>query len=520
VIRPRLSLSGKLIAFAVVLVATLTVSFVVVATNVLEEAYVEQGQRLRSDRISELQRRSLEVARNVGATAREALAGSETGRLQRIVREIAQSATEIENAAFADESGRVLVRSDMLVLDALKAELSFVAIDSGGPVVAERQLQGKPVREITYPISSPAGILGYLQLSWSLEPLHIELLSIERQRDRNVEKARDFMIGAGLVAIAAGILAGILGGIRLARPIRRLARTARSIAQGDLSARSQVRTGDEIEELSSTMNYMAEQISELVDEVRDNAELEQELAVARGIQHALLPNVGMIEQPGLHLSGLVEPASHCGGDWWAYLKLTRQRTLILVGDVTGHGISSAMVTATARSCLDTVGQLTRGDFRVGYLLEIMDQLLREGIGGEYHMTCFASIVDPLEGTMTYANAGHNHPYLLRRTDDGWRTGRLSARGNRLGDADGYAFVEHTINMTSRDLLCWYTDGLVETEDHRGRQFGDRRLRAALSGAADGTPEAVLDQIMTAFHDHRGEQPLSDDVTCVVGRIVS
>lgn len=518
---PRFPISFKLIAAAVTLVAGLTVGFVWMGHQLLTKVYHEQAERLHRERIAELERRSVAVASHVGDTASEALAGSETARLHRVLLVIAAGDPEIRTAAIADESGRILVRSDQELSATLASETHFNDVNPGGPVVAERTLDGNRLREVTYPVQTPAGrMLGYLRIAWSLRQLEIDLDGIERKRDRDVARATTAMVVAGGLAVLVGILAGIIGGMGLARPIRRLAQTARDIAGGRLSTRAEVSSRDEIGDLASTMNDMASQLGQLMEETRQNAELEQELAVARQIQRALLPAVTVVRCPGLHVCGTVEPASHCGGDWWTYLKLTRQRTLVLVGDVTGHGISSAMLTATARSCLDTVRQLTRGDFQVGYLLKIMDQLLREGIGDEYHMTCFASILDPIEGTLTYANAGHNQPYLLRYTPEGWRHGRLSARGNRLGDADGHAFVEHTIKTRPRDLLCWHSDGLVEAVDGDGREFGGRRLRQVLSGATDETPDVVLERVMAGLHEHQAGQPLSDDVTCVIGRVVA
>jgi sigma-B regulation protein RsbU (phosphoserine phosphatase) len=120
--------------------------------------------------------------------------------------------------------------------------------------------------------------------------------------------------------------------------------------------------------------------------------------------------------------------------------------------------------------------------------------------------------------MTYANAGHNPPFLVRHTDAGWRHGWIGARGNRLGDADGYAFVEHTIETSPRDLICWYTDGLIEARRNDDGEFGTRRLRRALARRANSPPADIIKHLMADFDEFRGDMPLHDDVTCVIGRI--
>lgn len=518
----RFPIGLKLIIAAVLLVTALTAGFVAVAIDTLERVYEEQAEQLQAARVADMERRSVGVAERLGQTASEALAVTETGRLHRVLANVAEGDAEIEYAVIADEAGRVLVRSDMGVRASLDRGEELLDINPTGPVIGEVQISGRRVRLVTHPIRAgrQGEPMGYVQLAWRLQPLHTELARIESDKAGDIRRATTLALALGGVAVLLGILGGILGGLGLSRPIRRLAQTARELADGDLSARARVTTRDEIGDLAGTMNHMAGQIGDLMVETRKSAELAHELSVARNIQQALLPARGLVRQPGLNLCGLVEPADECGGDWWAYLKLTRQRTLVLVGDVTGHGISSAMLTATARSCLDTVRQLTKGDFRVGHLLKIMDQLIRESIGDDFHMTCFASILDPIEGTMTYANAGHNHPYLLRHQSNGWRLGRLSARGNRLGDADGHAFVEHTVATSARDLLFWYTDGLIEVEDAEGRPFGDRRLRRVLHDSAGQTPDKVLANVMGAFEDHIGAAELTDDVTVVVGRVVA
>jgi sigma-B regulation protein RsbU (phosphoserine phosphatase) len=176
-----------------------------------------------------------------------------------------------------------------------------------------------------------------------------------------------------------------------------------------------------------------------------------------------------------------------------------------------------MLTATARSCVDTLLHLTDGDFRVGELLRILDQQVGS-VGEEFHMTCFASIYDPVEETLTYANAGHNQPFLLRYTPNGWRTGRLKSRGNRLGDANGHSFVEHTVETQPRDLLCWYSDGLIEALSAGARPFGSRRLRDVLKENAGSNIEDILDSTLESLSAHIDSEVLADDVTCVIGRL--
>ena len=517
----RFPISAKLaVAFAAVVTA-ISATFVGLADRALRDANAERATALREARVAEQTRRSIVAAAHIGATTRAALSGTESGRLTDALGSLARADPEVRYVAIADDLGSVVARSDLPVEAVLKRN---ERIDVPAEVTTRQvTVAGESILEVVGPLreSDRGGrVIGALQIGWSLRRLDEDLDAIAADEGRDIDRAKSLMIFAGLGAVAAGMFAGFIGSMALGRPIRRLAKTARAISEGDHSARADVRTRDEIGDLAATMNQMATHIEGLLDESRAKGEIERELSVAREIQQALLPPRGSIEKSGVHLSGLVESASQCGGDWWAVTDLTRSRTLVLVGDVTGHGLPSAMLTATARSCLDTVRQLTQGDFRVGHLLKILDQLLREGVGAGFHMTCFASIVDPLEHTITYANAGHNQPFLLRKAEGGWRQGRLAGRGNRLGDADGYAFIEHTVTTAEDDLLCWYSDGLIEARSGEDREFGVRRLRQALLKNAAAPPDEALTAVMARLDAFMPGQPLLDDVTCVVGRITA
>jgi sigma-B regulation protein RsbU (phosphoserine phosphatase) len=516
----RLPIGVKLALVAAGLVSVLTGAFIVLGYRTVTTLYETQADRLRESRVHALELRSVSVAQHLGETAREALAGSETGRLYRALGAVAGHDAEIHHAAIADESGRLLVRSDESPAQTL-ARGERLDVTPGGMTVDEADLGGVRVRRMTLPIRGPdgSGVLGYLTMAWSLAGLQRDLAAIADERDLELRRATEILLVAAGLSIAFGVLVAGASSTVLTRPIRRLAETARALSRGDLNARSEVESRDELGELATTMNTMADHIGELMEKTRAHAEVARELAVARRIQSEMNPGVEVQHVTGLDVIGRVEAASDCGGDFWALMPLTRQRTLVLVGDVAGHGLSSAMLTATAKSCLETIRHLTRGDLRVGHVLRLMDQLVRESIGPGYFLTCFASSFDPIEGTLTYANAGHPPPFLIRRSEERWRIGRLTSRGNRLGDADGFAFVEHTLRTERGDLLCWYSDGLTDAQDGDGSPYGARRVRELLAKHAAETPAEVLAALFGGLDAHRRGAPLDDDITAVVGRVM-
>jgi len=178
-----------------------------------------------------------------------------------------------------------------------------------------------------------------------------------------------------------------------------------------------------------------------------------------------------------------------------------------------------MITAAAKAACDVV-RATDGDrLTVTHLLEIMNRAIFESAKRKFVMTCFASILDPRRHTITYANAGHNFPYLFRPgAADGNDFQVLMSRGNRLGDLEESTYIEKTQPLTQGDVLVWYTDGIVECENDRGEEYGEKRFRAAIRRAADLDPVAMRESVVGAAGQFFGDRPRKDDITMVFARI--
>jgi serine phosphatase RsbU (regulator of sigma subunit) len=158
---------------------------------------------------------------------------------------------------------------------------------------------------------------------------------------------------------------------------------------------------------------------------------------------------------------------------------------------------------------------------VTHLLEVMNRAIFESAKRKFVMTCFASIVDPKARTITYANAGHNFPYLFRPgAADGTDFQVLMSRGNRLGDLEESTYTEKTHPLQKGDVLVWYTDGIVECENDRGEEYGEKRFRAAIRRAADLDPVAMRESVVGAAGQFFGDRARKDDITMVFARIAS
>jgi serine phosphatase RsbU (regulator of sigma subunit) len=253
-------------------------------------------------------------------------------------------------------------------------------------------------------------------------------------------------------------------------------------------------------------------------ETAEKATLEKELEVARTIQETLVPSSDTLDRNYIKLAGYFQPATQCGGDWWTSHDLSGDRVLVVIGDVTGHGVPSAMITAAAKAACDVARAVTNDDLTVTYLLELMNRAIYESAKRKFVMTCFASIIDPKARTITYANAGHNFPYLYRAVNGQGQFGCLMTRGNRLGDLVESKYQAKQMELLAGDVLVWYTDGIVECENDKGEEYGEKRFRAAIRRAADMDPAEMRESIVRAAGQFFGERARKDDITLVLGRV--
>lgn len=255
----------------------------------------------------------------------------------------------------------------------------------------------------------------------------------------------------------------------------------------------------------------------MVRDAHVRAALKKEVGLAAAVQEAFIPGRELLALDGLQLCGGYEAATQCGGDWWSAHPLPDGRTLVLIGDVTGHGLAAGMLTAAARGCIDVLLRLRRERFDLLELVATLDAVVRRRGGGSLHMTCFATLVDPHAKQLSFVNAGHNLPYVV--APDGAALDVLAARGDPLGARARAALTVHTRPIAAGDLVVWYTDGLVECLGPDQRPWGDRRFQRALRGlGARDEVGAIRDRLLAESAAHRAGVPAADDVTLVVGRV--
>ena len=235
---------------------------------------------------------------------------------------------------------------------------------------------------------------------------------------------------------------------------------------------------------------------------------EQELRMARRIQHALLPK-DLPELEGWQIAYHYQPAREVGGDFYDFLRFEDGQVGLVIGDVSGKGMAAALVMANTQSVLRAVAR--RRGITPGQVLEEANELMCAYIPPNTFVTCFYGVLEPKSGRLVYANAGHDLPYLRRRNDD---AEEIRARGMPLGLMPGMLYEEGEAALAAGDDLLFYSDGLVEAHDPTGEMFGFPRLQGLIEAhrSTDSSLNNFLLSELTRFTGKSWDQ--EDDITLV------
>lgn len=326
-----------------------------------------------------------------------------------------------------------------------------------------------------------------------------------------VREANARILSIGVFAAGLAILAGVLLALRLAKPIQELRRHVERVGSGDLKSRIQLNQTSEFVELSGAMNEMSEQLA-------DRLRLRESLALAMEVQQSLLPH----DDPdafGLDVAGHSTYCDETGGDYYDFLDVsgTPDHTLtVAVGDVMGHGIAAAMLMATARGILQsrskTPGSLCE-------LLTHMNALLVRDTDGERFMTMMLMTIDADLRRMRWASAGHGAPILYDPSTDKFPV--LGRGGLPLGLMAAVAYQERVVeNLAVGSILLPSTDGVWETRNEAGEEWGIERFQELIRASVDESAAEISRRIKSAVEQWRGNSAQDDDVTFVVVKLLS
>ncbi len=336
---------------------------------------------------------------------------------------------------------------------------------------------------------------------------------------QKMDWARDVLLLAILVASLFLVvqITSILVGLSITRTVtgavNDLYEGTQRVKEGDFSHRIAVRGGDQLADLSQSFNLMTGNLQRLIAVEKEKERLGAELEIARDVQGRLFPKAALV-LPSVSVTGVCHPASVVSGDYYDFLNLKTSGPglAMAIGDVAGKGISAALLMATIQAAMRS--QLASpGPISTAQVVSSLNHQIYSSTAPEKYATFFFALYDEATGSLTYTNAGHLPPILIR---DG-AAQRLEVTGTVVGAFPAAQYEERQINLAPGDLLLAYTDGLTEPENAYGEMFGEQRVIDVLIKYEGAEPSAIFERAMEAVLEWTGPLGLTDDMTMLIAR---
>ena len=302
----------------------------------------------------------------------------------------------------------------------------------------------------------------------------------------------------------------------ITRSVHDLYQGTLQVAAGDFAHQIPVRGRHQLSDLAKSFNGMISQIQHYIGEMRKKEKLESELEIARQVQNRLFPRA-VPELETLELAGVCIPGRFVSGDYYDYLQLDARATAIVLGDVSGKGVSAALLMASLQSALHAQLKFGAGasPARVSTdaLMATVGQQLYENTPPEKYATMFCSIYNDETRTLRYTNAGHLKPIVIR---DG-NASNLEGEGLVAGLLPGAKYEQQEFEIRPGDLIAIFSDGIPEAEDAQEQDFGEGRLADLLKQHAAKPLDEIIQIILKAVADWAHDPDARDDTTIVLAR---
>jgi phosphoserine phosphatase RsbU/P len=246
----------------------------------------------------------------------------------------------------------------------------------------------------------------------------------------------------------------------------------------------------------------------LVEEQIDRERLERELNLAREIQQRFQPTAPP-HVPGFELQGISFPCYEIGGDYYDFIQREDGRLIIALGDVSGKGTSAALMMSSLHAAIHA--QVSANN-TLADMISAVNRYLAETIPPNRFITLFCGELDPETGTLAFINAGHNPPLIIHAAGT---MEQLGASGVPLGIMPAAAYREGRAQLQYSDALVIYSDGVTETQNQAGEEFGPLRLYEVVARNLDATASGIRDKIEAALTKFAQGTASVDDITLVI-----
>lgn len=434
-------------------------------------------------------------------------------------------------------------QADMLRLTRLRAEAlqkgdglvegtDFFLLDPGGQLLVTPSPDDLPIVEEAlrggriHPGDSGVAIVGDPPVWLALQTVGghtLGLAASEEETLRGLDLVREevFVVGitgSGLLFLIVWLVAG-----GVTRPLVQLADAVRNVAFSKLDAPvPQVKRRDEVYQLTqafvSMQTNLKKHISQLRAATAEQQRMASEFEIGSEIQRTFLPPASegrevAVMDGRLTLASVFRPYREMAGDLYDYFPLGPTRLALVIGDVSGKGLAAAMLMAVTHTLGRAAAHRSSGP---GETLERVNRLLCDENRANLFVTVFTAVVDLERGTLTYANAGHLPPVLVRAA--GPAALLDLPPGMVLGVMSDETYEEREVPFGPGDALVLYTDGVSEAPDPERNLFGEDRVTQAVLDGAGTTVEELLARVLAALDEFAGGAPSTDDLTLLAVRL--
>ena len=335
-----------------------------------------------------------------------------------------------------------------------------------------------------------------------------------------------FLVVGGSALAAAAFAFSVLVSVFIAASLTRtLTRAVHDLQvgtahvnRGDFSYRIPVSGSDQVSDLARSFNSMTASIERLIEDSKRRQHLEAQLEIAREVQAKLFPG----QRPdveGLDMLGVCRPAESVSGDFFDYVQVDSNSLAVSFGDVSGKGISAALVMASLHAIVRTQLALLLPDqpgafqHAAAQVVGGANRQLVADTAPEKYSTLFFGAYDSRTATLAYSNAGHLPPLLVRNGE----IVPLEVNGMVIGIFPDASYTASSLKLESGDMLVAFTDGVTEPENESGAEYGEERLQDVLRKTGGLSASEVIDRVMDDVRAWTGDSALQDDMTMLVVR---
>lgn len=318
---------------------------------------------------------------------------------------------------------------------------------------------------------------------------------------------------AFFVIFAAALITGFVLIRQITKAVDELYRATQFVQAGDLSHRVRIERRDQLGVLGESFNQMTSSISNLIEEQKQRQRLENEISIAREVQDQLFPRT-IPEVEGVQIEAICKAARAVSGDYYDFIQLSPTHIAIAIADISGKGISAALLMASLQAALRSQVLVTGAEvMSTAELVSRLNKHLVRNTGDDRFATFFIAVYDSATRKLRYTNAGHLPSFLIAKDS----AVHLDKGGMVLGVVEDYGYEEGSVIVGPDSLLVGYSDGLVEPENVYGEEFGIRRLQQAAVYVQNDPPRVVAESLMNAAEEWAGTPEQADDMTVIVAR---